>query len=161
MTPAPKFFAYRSDFQAQIREILATAQLELLLFDPDYEDWNLDAADIPPLIETFVNRQVRAKLRMVIRDVGHIGRAYPRFGKLIRLHSDRIECRALPEQHARLSETMIVADATHALRRPVAASYKGVYRQLDPDYAGGQRDRFEELWSACHDRLSSTTLGLW
>ncbi|CAN5441574.1 hypothetical protein BH09PSE6_BH09PSE6_07060 [soil metagenome] len=160
MTPAPRFFDYRSDFQAAIRDVLATAQLELLLFDPDYDDWAINSPDVPPLIETFLNHSVRAKLRMVIRDPEQINRAYPRIANLLRLHSNKVECRGLPEQYARLSETMIIADATHALRRPVATGFKGVLRLLDPDYAGGQRDRFEELWSACHDRFSSTSLGL-
>lgn len=157
---AARFFEHRSDFQSAALDAIGLAEAELLMFDPSYADWPANAPAFEDALEAFLARSTRAAIRMVITEVDRINRDYPRLARFLRRHVHRAECRATPEQYVGLSETMLIADRASALRRPVASRYNGVLRTLDMEYAGAQRDRFDELWEAAHERYTPTPLGL-
>lgn len=157
---AARFYELRSEFQAALQEVLTCAEAELLLFDPTYADWPIETEVFEAALVAFVTRSPRAQLRMVITEVDRINRDYPRLARFLRDYSHRAECRVTPEPYAGLDETMLIADRTSAVRRPVTTRYRGVVRLLDPEYAGAQRERFEELWQDAHGRYAPTTLGL-
>lgn len=155
-----EFFDLRSAFQAALLDVIATAESELLLFDPTYADWPGGAPALEAALTRFLRAGKRPRLWMVVDDFDRIVRDYPRLANLLRTYAHDAECRKLAERYANLDETMIVVDAATALRRPSARSYRGVVRRLDVEYAKGQRERFLELWDACTERYSPTSLGL-
>jgi len=161
-TPLPqaRFFEQRSEFQATLLEAIGCAETELLMFDPTYADWRINAPEFEEALIAFFGRSTRAALRMVITEAERLNRDYPRLVRVLRQYAHRADCRVTPEIHANLNETMLIVDRASALRRPITTRNNGVWRVLDPEYANAQHDRFEELWEACHERFSPTTLGL-
>lgn len=159
-SPPARFFDLRSTFRGALLETIALAETELLLFDPNYLDWPGNAVELEAALSKFLREGRRPKLSMVIDQNERLVRDYPRLADVLRTYAHCAECRQLPERYATLDETMVIADATSALRRPLASSFRGVMRVLDPDYASGQRERFMELWEASTDRFSPTSLGL-
>ncbi|HEU4620885.1 MAG TPA: hypothetical protein VFS42_01550 [Burkholderiaceae bacterium] len=159
-TPSPRFFELRSGFQSEVLEMVNRAQSELLMFDPTYADWPGQSAELAAALEAFVKRGSNVRLHMVIDRNERVAADYPRLVNFLTRYQHVAECRALPERYANLAETMIVTDAASALRRPSTTTYRGVARVLDIEYAAALRSRFMELWEACHERFSPTTLGL-
>lgn len=155
-----KFFELRSEFQLAVLETLASAETELLMFDPSYADWQMNSTVMQKALITFLQAHTRATIKMVITDVNRINADYPRLARTLALQTHRVDVMITPDRHAQLDETMLIADRAHALRRPLASRTKGVLRRFDPEYVGAQRERFEELWNACSDRYSPTSLGL-
>ena len=158
--PATRFFEHRSDFRCAVLDAIGLAESELLMFDPTYLDWQANSPELAAALTAFLGRTTRAEIRMVITEIDRIHRDYPRLAEVLRVHAHRIQCRVTPETLADLNETMLVIDRASALRRPVASVARGVLRVLDAEYASTQVDRFNELWEACRDRYSPTTLGL-
>jgi hypothetical protein len=158
--PNAYFFNLRSEFQVALLATVNAANIELLAFDPDYSEWAINTPGFEHALRGFLNRNPRARLRMMITDVNRIPRDYPRLINVLRSHGHVAECRVVPQKFAHLSETMLIADRASALRRPICSSCKGVLRALDLEYAGAQRDRFEELWDGCQDRFHPTLWGV-
>ncbi len=158
--PQARFFEQRSEFQAALLEAIGRAEVELLMFDPTYADWQINAPAFEQALIDFFARSTRAALRMVITDVDRIHRDYPRLARVLSQHTHRADCRITPEPYSNLNESMLILDRASALRRPITTMNKGVLRLLDAEYANAQGDRFDELWEACHERYAPTTLGL-
>jgi hypothetical protein len=158
--PNAYFFNLRSEFQVAVLATVNAANIELLTFDPDYSDWAINTPGFEHALRSFLNRNPRARLRMMITDVNRLTRDYPRLVGVLRTHAHVAECRVVPQKYAHLSETMVIADRTSALRRPICTSCKGVLRALDLEYAGAQRERFEELWEACVDQFLPSLWGV-
>ena len=149
--PNAYFFNLRSEFQVALLATVNAANVELLAFDPDYSEWAINTPGFDQALRAFFKRNPRARLRMMITDVNRLTREYPRLVSILRTFAHVAECRVVPLKFAHLSETMLIADRTSALRRPICSSCKGVLRALDLEYSGGQRERFEELWEACQE----------
>lgn len=160
MTPSARFFESRSEFSASVLAMIERAETELLIFDPTYVDWPGGSHDLAQALEAFLRRGPRPRLRMIVDRLDRVTADYPRIASLLTTYQHLAQCRPLPERYANLSETIVVADAASVLRRPAATAYRGVSRVLDIDYASSLRARFLELWDACNDPYSPTTLGL-
>lgn len=155
-----RFFELRSEFQQAVLDTIAGAETELLMYDPTFADWQMNSTAVQEALLAFLQGHSRASIKMVIGDVNRINADYPRMARTLALQAHRIDVMVTPDRYAQLDETMLIADRAHALRRPLASRTKGVVRRFDPDYVGAQRERFEELWNACSDRYSPTSLGL-
>lgn len=155
-----RFFEQRSEFHAALHDMVERAESELLLFDPSFADWAIETAAFEAALIAFVTRSPNAQVRMVITEVDRINRDYARLARFLRDYSHRAECRVTPEQYASLNESLLIADRTSTVRRPITTRFRGVARVLDPEYSGAQRERFDELWQDAHARYAPTTLGL-
>jgi hypothetical protein len=151
-------FDTRRELEACFRALLNQAQGRLDLFDPDFAAYPLGAPDVEARLRAFL--QAGGALRLALHETRHVERACPRFLRLVRDYSHRIECRQSPRSLRHLSDSFALADGLHVVRRFHADHMRGEAAFDAPAAVELPAHRFEALWEESLTTLSPTVTGL-
>jgi hypothetical protein len=156
--PVLQRFDTRAAFQEQLRAVLARAQATLELFDPDFSLLLLDTSDVDALLRGFLRQGGR--MRLAMHDAAWLEREAPRFLRLLRDYSDRIECRVTPRSLRELTDSFCITDERHIVRRFHSDHMRGAAAFDCPQELEVPRERFAAIWSESLAGVHVSTTGL-
>jgi hypothetical protein len=151
-------FDTRREFEAQFCACVAAAATSLDLFDPDCSVFPLGTIELDAALRAFLKRG--GVLRLAMHTPTHIERHYPRFLRLLRDYSHRVECRATPKGLRGLTDSFCIADNLHVVRRFHSDHMRGEAAFASPGAVELPRHRFDAIWEESFPALQSTVTGL-
>jgi len=151
-------FDTRAQFQQELRSLLARARDTLDLFDPDFALFTLGTPETDAELRRFLH--AGGSLRLAMHDSAWLEREAPRFLRLLRDYSHRIECRVTPRGLRQLSDSFAIADGMHVVRRFHSDHLRGAAAFDAPQEADLPRERFTAIWAESLPGLSPTITGL-
>ena len=151
-------FDTRAGFETQFRACLAAAGASLDLFDPDFAVFPLGTVEVEAALRAYLVRG--GVLRLAMHTPAHIERHYPRFLRLLRDYSHRIECRVTPKGLRELTDSFCIADDLHVVRRFHSDHMRGEAAFASPEAVDVPRHRFDAIWEVSQSTLQSTKTGL-
>ena len=151
-------FDSRAGFQQALRRLLARSCVTLELFDPDFRLFQLGAPDVDAELRRLLH--AGGLLRLGMHDASHLERQEPRFLRLLRDYSHRIECRLTPRSLRQLTDSFAIGDGLHLVRRFHSDHLRGVAAFDAPQEIDVPRERFVAIWAESQPGLQPTTTGL-
>lgn len=157
---APSIIAFdtRAVFQQQLRELMRRSFVTLDLFDPDFALFQLGAPDIDAGLRRFLH--AGGFLRLAMHTGAHLERHEPRFPRLLRDYSHRIECRVTPRSLRQLTDSFAIGDGIHVVRRFHSAHLRGITAFDAPQEIELPRARFAAIWADAEPGLQPSISGL-
>jgi len=150
----------RREYLDAFDALLAGAQRELYLFDPDLEQLQLNTPARNEALAAFLRRNALTRLQIVVHDDRYLAHHCPRFAELAALFSTNVAIRRTEGDAARAQDCFVVADAADCVRRPVAAQVRGVILRNDPNETALMLERFSQIWDSSTPAAPPTTLGI-
>jgi len=160
--PAPErtLFTSKAEYNQSADRLLAIAESELRIFDPDFGDFRLEAPARIEALRQFLRRGLHNRLYIVVHDPDSVQRYCPRLVALLGVFSGRMLINRTLGEAARVQDCFILADKHHVVRRPVARQGRGVFILNDPREGRGMCDRFDEIWESSESGVSANATGL-
>jgi hypothetical protein len=151
-------FSTRRECEAHFRACIAASRMRLQLFDPDFAVFPLGAADLDAALRSFLAGG--GVLQLAMHGGAYIERHYPRFLRLLRDYSQRVECRLTPRSLRTLTDSFCIGDEVHIVRRFHSDHLRGEAAFHAPGAAEIARERFAALWAESAPGLHATSTGL-
>ncbi|OFZ97672.1 MAG: hypothetical protein A2Z64_02585 [Betaproteobacteria bacterium RIFCSPLOWO2_02_67_12] len=160
--PPPEYELFYSEaaFQAAVDRLLAQDGRELRIFDPDLAPLRLNSPERVARIERFLQSSRTRRLYLATHDTSHLSGHCPRMTALFKRFSHAIQVQRTHDEIRELRDSFLVLDALQFVRRPEAASWRGVICLDDRNEAYAMHARFQEIWAASYPAVPPTTLGL-
>lgn len=156
--PRIEGFDTRTQFQQELRTLLARARATLELFDPDFALFQLGTLEADAELRRFLHGG--GMLRLALHDSRHLDGQAPRFLKLLRDYSHRVECRLTPGSLRQLTDSFAIADGAHVVRRFHSDHLRGEAAFDAPAATDLPRERFDAIWAGSRRGLHPTVTGL-
>jgi hypothetical protein len=153
-------FESEAAYQQAVDRLLVQPGRELRIFDPDLATLRLNAPGRIELFRRFLFASRTHRLYIVLHDTEWLTRYAPRMMALLAQFSHAIQINRTHEEIRILQDSFLVLDASHYVRRPVAARFRGAIGLGDETEALAMRTRFLEIWADSEPGVSSTTIGL-
>ncbi len=151
-------FSTRLEFDAQLRALLARANVRLQMFDPDFALWQLGSAEVDAALRRFLAGH--GTIALVTHQNGNLERNCPRFMRLLKQFSHAIECRVTGKNLRHLTDSFCIADNQHIVRRFHSEHMRGEAVFDAPPATKISAERFDAIWLEADPGLHATTLGL-
>jgi hypothetical protein len=151
-------FSTHAEFGAHFLDCIGRAQSSLVLFDPDFAVFPLGSSDTDAALRAFLARG--GHIQMAMHLTSHIEREYPRFMRLLKDYSHRIECRVTNRQLRTLTDSFCIADGVHIVRRFHSDHMRGEAAFNSPPSTEISQERFIGIWAESLSGLHATTTGL-
>lgn len=149
-----------SEYRQAMDRLMQAARRRICLFDQDLADAGLEAPDRAEGLRRFLLAGRDHRLQIVVHDARPLQCCQPRLLALLRQFSHALEIRQTGEEARGLSDTLMVVDETHYLRRFHFDQPRGQWALHDRARAQVLQRRFEEIWLASTTAVTATTLGL-
>jgi uncharacterized protein with von Willebrand factor type A (vWA) domain len=156
--PGIERFDTRAQLQQALRALLARARETLDLFDPDFALFTLGTPETDTELRRFLH--AGGTLRLAMHDSAWLEREAPRFLRLLRDYSHRIECRVTPRGLRQLTDSFAIADSLHVVRRFHSDHLRGGAAFDAPAEADLPRERFNAIWAESLPGLHPSITGL-
>lgn len=158
--PQRTLLTTRKEYHAAADELLRVAQRELRVFDPDLQDFRLDAPHRIELLRQFLLRHRDNRLHISLRDAEFVRHHCPRLITILGNFSPAMQIWQAQGDAAKVQDCFILADRKHVVRRPVALQPRGVFILDDPREGFVMQERFNEIWETSVPSVSANTSGL-
>jgi hypothetical protein len=156
--PRIEGFDSRAQFQQALRTLLARARATLDLFDPDFALFALGGSEHDAELRRFLHGG--GILRLAMHSSAHLEREAPRFLRLLRDYSHRVECRLTGRSLRQLTDSFAIADDLHVVRRFHSDHLRGEAAFDTPQACELPRERFAAIWEESQAGLQLATTGL-
>lgn len=151
-------FTTRAELEAHFRDCLARSTTSLKLFDPDCSVFPLGSSETDAALRHFLAGG--GMLQLAVHSTAYIERQYPRFQRLVRDYSHRIECRVTGRQLHHLTDSFCIGDEVHIVRRFHSDHMRGEAVFDQPEATEISRERFQAIWLESILGLQASTTGL-
>lgn len=151
-------FSTRAEFETHFLACVAQSNATLAWFDPDFAVFPLGSSATDAALRAFLGRG--GVLQMAMHQTELIGRQYPRFLRLLKDYSHRIECRVTNRQLRTLTDSFCIGDGVHIVRRFHSDHMRGEAVFNAPLSTEISRERFLGIWAESLPGLHATTTGL-
>jgi hypothetical protein len=151
-------FTTRTEFEAHFLACVAQSNATLAMFDPDFAVFPLGSSDTDAALRHFLGRG--GHLQMAMHRTELIERQYPRFLRLLKDYSHRIECRVTSRPLRTLTDSFCIGDDRHIVRRFHSDHMRGEAVVNAPLATEISRERFIGIWAESLPGLHATTTGL-
>ncbi len=158
--PTYERFDTRAEYQEAVDRLLEQPGRELRIFDPDGASLLLNDPVRIGRLEQFLQASRTRRLYIAVHNTDHIQRQCPRMMSLLARYAHAIQVNRTHEEIREVQDAFLVLDASHYLRRPVAAFFRGAIGLADENEGLSMRSRFMEIWNASYPAVSSATTGL-
>jgi hypothetical protein len=156
--PTAHRFSTHLEFGTRFRECIARSHSTLQLFDPDFRVFPLGLADVDAALRQFLAGA--GSLQLAMHRSAHIEREYPRFVRLLKDFSHRIECRATGSNLHQLTDSFCIGDGVNIVRRFHSDHMRGEAAFDAPLATEISLERFGAIWLESRPCLHPTTTGL-
>ena len=160
MSPAYTLITSETEYRQACDTILGRAENDILIFDRDLAALRLEDKARLEVLANFLQMDSLRRIRVVLHDPGPVERNAPRLMQFIARFSHVVHVRQSPDNLRHLSDTHVLADEGHGVRRFHVDQPRSALILDDPNYINPWRQRFEELWELSHPCLSTSTTGL-
>lgn len=151
-------FTTRKEFEQHVLDCVARAKGTLCLFDPDFAVFPLAGSAADAALRHFLGQG--GHLQLAMHETAHIERGCPRFLRLLKDYSHRIECRVTNRGLRNLTDSFAIGDDCHIVRRFHSDHMRGVAAFDSPIATEICRERFTGIWAESLPGLHATTTGL-
>ena len=151
-------FDTRAGFQQQLGALFKRSFATLDLFDPDFALFQLGSLASDAELRRFLH--AGGMLRLAMHSGDHLECRAPRFSRLLRDYSHRIECRVTPRSLRQLSDSFAIGDGLHLVRRFHSDHLRGEAAFDSPEDIELPRERFVAIWAESQPGLQPTITGL-
>ena len=151
-------FSTRREFKQWWLDCVGKSSHLLQGFDPDFSTLELGSRETEAALRAFLQRGGRLELAM--HSPQHIERNAPRFLVLLRDYGHQIQCRATQKAIRSLTDSFLIGDQIHLVRRFHSDHMRGQASTSDSNDNDICMERFIAIWSQSDDVLHATTLGL-
>ena len=151
-------FSTHAEFGAHFLDCIGRANASLMLFDPDFAVFPLGSSETDAALHAFLGRGGHVQMAMHL--TAHVEREYPRFMRLLKDYSHRIECRVTNRQLRTLTDSFCIADGLHIVRRFHSDHMRGEAAFNSPPSTEISTERFNGIWAESLSGLHATTTGL-
>ena len=151
-------FDTRAEFGKHFLEVIAHSKAQLVLFDPDFSVFPLGSPDSDAALRHFF--ALGGHMHIAMHETALIERQYPRFLRLLRDYSHRIECRVTNRPLRTLTDSFVIGDHVHIARRFHSDHMRGEAALNAPLATEISNERFIGIWAESTPGLSATTTGL-
>jgi hypothetical protein len=155
----PAHFAHRSAFDTGVLAVICACRRDLILVDRDFHDWPLETPQGAALLDEWLRRDRRARIRLLVHQPDWLARQAPRLARLRRLRPEAFECRRLPDE-AFDGSGLLLGDQQHVLKRAHCDSFRGTLQSGTSARAHALWAQWDQVWQAATTCLPGTTLGL-
>lgn len=159
-TPQRALFLSRMEYADGADKILAMAQHEVAIFDPDFAEYRLESPRRIELLNQFMRKDRNNRLRIAVHAPEQVIRHCPRLLGLLNLYSANMLIYRTTGEAARAQDCFVLIDRLHVARRPVAAQGRGVLILHDPREGLLMHGRFLEIWDSSEPGVNASTSGL-
>ena len=156
--PESTRFTTRAEFETYFLACVEHSHLVLQLFDPDFAVFPLGSAEVDTALRQFLGAGGSMELAMHRHD--HVERHYPRFMRLLKDYSHRISCRDTSRSLHQLTDSFVIGDAVHIVRRFHSDHLRGEAAFHAPAATEISLERFRSIWQETVPGLHSVTTGL-
>ncbi|MGA9853368.1 MAG: hypothetical protein WBR15_10610 [Gammaproteobacteria bacterium] len=161
-TQSPRYreLATSEDNRNAALELVSAARTNLALFTRDLEPSIYDTAEFVAAVQQLALHSRFSRIRIVVIDPTAAIKGGHRLVELGRRLTSYIQFRRPSADHAKLSESFLIADETGVLYRPLASRYEGF---ADPDNPFEARTRlrsFDDIWEQAEPEPEFRRLGL-
>lgn len=150
----------RGEYYSGADRVIALAQQELRIFDPDLSEFRLETPARISALRTFLSRSRDNRVKIAVHDPEYVKRHCPRLVTLLGSYAGFIAVYRTQGDAARAQDCFVLADRLHVVRRPVARQLRGVLLINDPAECQGMYGRFGEIWESSEPGASASTSGL-
>ena len=151
-------FDTRAEFTTHFHAVIAQSRATLVLFDPDYAVFPLGSPETDAAMRHFL--ALGGHVQMAMHETGLIERQYPRFLRLLKDYSHRIECRVTNRPLRTLTDSFAIGDHVHIARRFHSDHMRGEAAYNAPLSTEISNERFIGIWAESLPGLHATTTGL-
>jgi hypothetical protein len=151
-------FSSRAEWQAHLLACVERAGATLQMFDPDFAVFPLGTSEFDAGLRRFL--AAGGSLQLAMHASGHIERHYPRFLRLLRDYSHRVECRVTSGALRQLTDSFCIADGVHIVRRFHSDHARGEAAFDSLASTEVPRERFAAIWAESRPALQPNTTGL-
>lgn len=148
------------DYERAVAFVIAHAEKDLKVFDPDLSRGNFKSLAIAEAIQHFLAGGVSRRLQIVVHDASFYHQHCVRLAKLYAIYAHQMDILVTDVRAHIAQDAMVIADAKHYLHRfhIHQARFKVIFN--DGVSTRALLERYQEIVEAAPHRLSSTTLGL-
>ncbi len=150
-----------SAYDDAVDQLLARSPATLLIFDQDLSSLKLERPPrIAALARLLATRDPQQRLTIVVQNAAFVRQYSPQLLQLLRFHQPTLAILQAPPQLDSLRDSLLVADARHALVRFDHAQARARLFLDDTEACAPWVRRFEEIVATGGEPIASTTLGL-
>ena len=151
-------FSSHAECEAHFRECIARSTSTLQMFDPDFAVFPLGSSEVDAALRHFLAGGGAIQLAMHCST--HIERHYPRFIRLLKDFSHKIECRISNRNLKTLTDSFCIGDRVRIVRRFHSDHLRGEAAWNAPLATEISLERFAGIWVESVSGLHPTTTGL-
>lgn len=148
------------EFRGAFDQVLALAHRNLCLFDGNLEQLGLSQTNRIEQLRRLATENPAAKIRIALKATDQLHRNHPRLIQLLETHSHAVHVQQIPDSLQHLRDTLVIADASHALIRFDQDHPRSKLILADQAATAPYAQRFEAIWSEGGYAFSPNTLGL-
>ena len=151
-------FDTRAGFEMHFHQVIARSKATLVLFDPDFSVFPLGSPETDVALRHFLG--AGGHMQVAMHDTAVIERQYPRFLRLLKDYSHRMQCRVTNRPLRTLTDSFVIGDHVHIARRFHSDHMRGEAAFNAPLATEISNERFIGIWAESLPGLSATTTGL-
>jgi len=160
-TSSGRLFDTYTGYRIGILELLAQANKQIVLFDPDLSQCGLESPASIEALKLFFERSANEDcLRLMVHRVDFVERECPRLARLFSDFEHRVRIRSTAGEHRSLEQAFMVADGSHVLTRFHNDDPRGKMSFDDTRSASQFLAQFESLWERGQSGPSIAPLGI-
>lgn len=149
-----------ADYTAALDTLCKLALHNLFLFEKNYEGLGFNTEARYETLYRFLLANPANRLLVLTHDTRYLSTLCPRMMMLLRQFGGSMFIHQMHASLSHVTEPFAVADDMHYVRRFHFDDPRGILAQHDPENARVLKSRFMEMWSASHQAVSATKLGL-
>ena len=151
-------FDTRAELEVHFQHVIACSKATLVLFDPDCSVFPLGSPSTDAALRNFLG--AGGHMQVAMHDTALIERQYPRFLRLLKDYSHRMQCRVTSRPLRTLTDSFVIGDQVHIARRFHSEHMRGEAAFNAPLATEISLERFVGIWAESLPGLHSTTTGL-
>jgi hypothetical protein len=148
------------DYIAALDTLCKLAQRNLYLFEKDFDGVGYNSEARYVTLRNFLLANHAHRLFVLAHDTHYLSTLCPRMLMLLRQFGTSMFIYQTPKNLQHITEPFSVADEANYVRRFHFDDPRGILAQHDPEKARVLKSRFLEMWTASHQAVTTTRLGL-
>lgn len=153
-------FETPSEYRTAFDTLLSHTQRQIRLYDHDLSLFDIDQQPRHASLRALCVAGGGRRIELLLDDIQHVARNYPRLMQLVRDFSHVIEIRQADPVAPRPDQAFVLADRQGVLLRADKTAVHGTLHLDDPRTAVALNHDFEAMWQRSQTSVTATTLGL-
>ena len=142
-------FDTEREYRLALAKVINLAKSRICILDHDLYGMGLDTVPACEALTRFFSMASTSELYIAVHDTAFLLNSSLRLRSVLQRHSQQVLIRQLPEAMIHLTDSHLLADGNHGVRRFHNSIPRGALFVSNPAEADGWWRRFNELWEQC------------